>query len=117
MTRHLSLCVSVRIASLVGDAACPLPSPVVVFEVISLSSGHVDRIIKVREYGAVETIRRYVIGESASVGLTVHERAAVAQKWSVTTLMAGDVLLLPEIGVEILVAELDEVDPGNWTGS
>ena len=88
-----------------------VPDPVVVFEVISPRSGHVDRIIKVREYGAVESIRRFVIVESASVGLTVHERAAVGQKWTVTTLMADDVLLLPEIGVEISVVELyDGVD-------
>lgn len=88
-----------------------VPEPVVVFEVISPISGHVDRIIKVREYGAVESIRRYVIVESASVGLTVHERQAAGQKWTVTTAMADDILCLPEIGVEIAVAELyDGVD-------
>jgi hypothetical protein len=83
----------------------------VIFEVISPTSGHVDRIVKVREYGVVESIRRYVIVETASVGLTVHERQAAGQKWTVTTVMADDVLSLPEIGAEVPIAELyDGVD-------
>jgi Uma2 family endonuclease len=85
-----------------------VPNPVVVFEVISPTSGHVDRIVKVREYNAVDSIRRYVIVESVSVGLTVHERPQAGQKWTVTTMMADDLLLLPEINVEIPVAELYE---------
>ena len=85
-----------------------MPDPVVIFEVISPTSGHVDRIVKVREYAAVDSIRRYVIVESASVGLTVHERQAAGQKWTVTTVMADDLVTLPEIGIEIPVAEIYE---------
>jgi len=85
-----------------------VPEPIVVFEVISPTSGHMDRIVKVREYAAVDSIRRYVIVESAIVGLIVHERQAAGQKWTVTTVMADDVLPLPEIGVEIPVTELYE---------
>jgi Uma2 family endonuclease len=85
-----------------------VPNPVVVFEVISPTSGHVDRIVKVREYAAVDSIRRYLIVESASAGLTVHERQAAGQKWTVTTVMADDLLPLPEVGVEIPVAEIYE---------
>ena len=85
-----------------------VPNPVVVFEVISPTSGHVERIVKVREYAAVDSIRRYVIVESASIGLTVHERQAAGQKWTVTTVMADDLLPLSEIGVEIPVAEIYE---------
>jgi Uma2 family endonuclease len=92
----------------VRGASRLVPNPVVVFEVISPTSGHVDRIVKVREYNAVDSIRRYVIVESASVGLTVHERLDAAQKWTVTTMIADDLLLLPEIGAEIPVAELYE---------
>src|SRR5580658_919548 len=69
-----------------------VPSPVVIFEVISPTSGHVDRIVKVREYGAVDSIRRYIVVESASVGLTVHERQGAGQKWTVTTMMADDLV-------------------------
>ena len=79
--------------------------------IVSPTSGHVDRIVKVREYAAVDSIRRYVIVESASAGLTVHERQAAGQKWTVTTVIADDLLSLSEIGVEIPVAEIyDEVD-------
>ena len=85
-----------------------VPDPIVVFEVISPSSGHVDRIVKVREYGAVASIRRYVILESASIGLTVHERRESEQKWTVTTMIDGDLLLLPDISVEIPIGELYE---------
>jgi Uma2 family endonuclease len=89
-----------------------VPDPVIVFEVISPTSGHVDRIVKVREYNAVDSIRRYVIVESASVGLIVHQRPDSGHQWTVTTMVADDLLLLPEIGAEIPVAELYEgVDP------
>ena len=85
-----------------------VPDPVVVFEVISPTSGHIDRIVKVREYAAIDSIRRYVIVESASVGLTVYDRRDAGQKWTGTTLTADDILPLPDIGVEIPVAELYE---------
>ncbi|MGA9012401.1 MAG: Uma2 family endonuclease [Acetobacteraceae bacterium] len=85
-----------------------VPDPVVVFEVISPTSGHMDRIVKLREYAAVDSIRRYVMVESASIGLTVHERQAAGQRWTVTSIMAGDLLSLPEIGIEIPAAELYE---------
>jgi Uma2 family endonuclease len=92
-----------------ADGASRLvPDPIVVFEVISPTSGHVDKIVKVRDYNAVDSIRRYVIVESASVGLTVHERPDAGHKWTVTTLIADDLLLLPEIGVDIPVSELYE---------
>jgi Uma2 family endonuclease len=85
-----------------------VPDPVVVFEVISPTSGHVDRIVKLREYAAVDSIRRYVIVESSSIGLTVHERQAAGQRWTVASVMVGDLLSLPEIGIEIPTAELYE---------
>jgi Uma2 family endonuclease len=85
-----------------------VPDPVIVFEVISLTSGHMDRFVKLREYAAVDSIRRYVIVESSSIGLTVHEHQTAGQKWTVTSVMAGDVLSLPEIDVEIPTSELFE---------
>jgi Uma2 family endonuclease len=84
------------------------PNVVVVFEVVSPTSGRTDRIVKVREYAAVPSILRYVIVESASIGLTVLERQSADQKWTASTLMAEDTMLLPEIGIEIPVAELYE---------
>ena len=94
--------------SLVNGVSRLVPNPVVVFEVISPTSGHMDRIVKLREYAAVDSIRRYVIVESASAGLTVHERQAAGQGWTVTPATADDPLPLPEVGIEIPVAELYE---------
>ncbi len=81
---------------------------VVVFEVLSPTSGRTDRIVKVREYAAVPSILRYFIVESTSVGLTVLQRSAGDQPWIATTLTAGDTLRMPEIGIEISVTELYE---------
>jgi Uma2 family endonuclease len=85
-----------------------VPGVVVVFEVLSPTSGQVDRIFKVREYHAVPTIRRYVILEYASIGLTVLARDGADHPWTAITLTADDTLRMPEIGIEIPVAELYE---------
>lgn len=88
-----------------------IPGVVVIFEVLSPTSGRIDRIVKVREYAAVPSVLRYVILEHASMGVTVLERSAGDQKWTVSTLTEGDILPLPEIGIEIPVTELyDGVD-------
>lgn len=73
---------------------------------LSPTSGRIDRIVKVREYAAVRSIRRYVILESASIGLTVLERSSPDQVWQTTVLTNDDTLRMPEIGVEIPVAEI-----------
>ena len=88
--------------------ALVIPGVVLVFEVLSPTSGRADRIDKLREYRAVPSIRRYVILEYASVGLAVFERAAAASGWTATALTEGDILRMPEIGIEIPVVELYE---------
>ncbi len=85
-----------------------VPGVVVVFEVLNPSSGRVDRIEKLLEYRAVASIRRYVILEHASVGMTVHVRTSGDTPWMTTALTSGDVLSMPEIGIEIPVAEFYE---------
>ena len=85
-----------------------IPNPVVVFEVIGPTSGHVDRIVKLREYAAVDSILRYVIVASASAGLTVNAGLSAGQRWTATPATTGEMLVLPEIGIEIPVAELYE---------
>jgi Uma2 family endonuclease len=80
-----------------------VPGPSVVFEVLSRTSGYTDRIVKVREYQAVPSIRRYVIVERTSVGLMVLERADGAQPWTSFALTADDVLHIPEAGIEMPV--------------
>ena len=88
--------------------ALTVPGVVVVFEVLSASTSRTDRIIKVREYAAVASIRRYVILESTSVGLTVLERNRPDEAWRVTTLTTGEILGMPEIDIEVPIAEFYE---------
>lgn len=82
-----------------------IPGVVAVFEVLSPSSGRTDRIDKLREYRAVPSIRRYVILEHRSVGLTVFARACGNDDWTATALTAADILQMPEIGIEIPAGE------------
>ncbi len=85
-----------------------LSAPLLVFEVISPTSSRLDRIVKLREYAAVPSIRRYVIVESSSAALTVHARAQGDAPWTTTALTGEEVLPLPEIGLEVPVAEFFE---------
>jgi Uma2 family endonuclease len=91
-----------------GMADLKIPGVVAVFEVLSPTSGRIDRIVKVREYAAVASIRFYVILESSGIGLTVMDRAAPDQPWQITVLTEDDTLHLPEIGIEIPVREIYE---------
>jgi Uma2 family endonuclease len=85
-----------------------VPGVVVVFEVLSPTSGRIDRIVKVREYAAVPSIRRYIILESSNAGLTVFERERDDETWRASTLTNDDLLRMPEIGIEIPVGEFYE---------
>lgn len=90
-------CTPQRGSSTVIDAA------VVVFEVVSISSSRTDRIDKPREYLEFGSIQRYVILEQDSVAATVFQRDGHA--WKAATHTAGDMLDMPEIGVELPLAE------------
>ena len=92
----------------VRGLALTVSGAVVVFEVLSPTSGRTDRIVKLREYRAVPTIRCYVILEHNSVGLTVLTRQREDEDWTARALTSEDTLQLPEIGIEIPVAELYE---------
>ena len=78
------------------------------FEVLSPTSGRMDRLVKVREYLAVPSILRYVIVEATSMGLTVLSRMPGQEQWTATALFEGDALPIPEAGIEVPVAELYE---------
>jgi Uma2 family endonuclease len=82
-----------------------IPGAVVVFEVVSPGSDRIDRIEKPIEYRAVETIRRYIIVESRSPGVTVLHRATGTADWTETPFGADATLHLPEIGIAVPVAE------------
>ncbi len=79
---------------------------VIAFEVVSPTSGRNDRITKVREYAAVPSLRRYVIVESTETGVLCLSRASADAPWTATALAREDTLELPEIGMQIAVADL-----------
>lgn len=78
--------------------------PVVVFEVLSPSTSYVDRIEKLREYQATASIRRYVILEADRIAATVFTR--LGSDFVARALTAEDILQMPEIGVELPLAEI-----------
>jgi Uma2 family endonuclease len=77
--------------------------PVVVFEVVSESSDRTDRIDKFREYQATASIQRYVILEQTSIAATVFAR--FGDLWTASALTENDMLPMPEIGIELPIAE------------
>ena len=79
-----------------------VPDPVIVFEIVSPSSIREDRILKPEEYAAIASIKRYVLVEQSVIGLTVLWRND-REPWHFETLKAGDVVGLPEIGIEVPV--------------
>jgi Uma2 family endonuclease len=85
-----------------------VPDVLVVFEVVGPGSEHIDYIVKTREYAAVHSIRRYVIVDSSFIGLTNLERSSPDQPWQTSVLSKEDILQMPEIGIEIPVAEIYE---------
>ena len=80
--------------------------PVVVFEVLSQNTARNDRIVKAREYQATPSVKRYVMLEQDGVGATVYARSGDA--WTHEILIADSNLVLPEIGLELPLAELYE---------
>jgi Uma2 family endonuclease len=84
------------------------PDVVVIFEVLSPTSGRTDRIEKVREYAMVPSIRRYIIIETKFAGITVLHRMNAEDGWLVSTLTGDDILEIPEVGITLPVVELYE---------
>ena len=81
-----------------------VPDPVVVLEIVSPGSLRLDRVVKLREYQAVRSVRTYVIVEAEARALTVLSRAE--NGFRAAGLTEDDLLELPEIGVGIPVSEL-----------
>lgn len=79
-------------------------NPVVVFEVISPTSIRTDRVTKLLEYQAVQSIRRYVIVEATAMALTVYVRDATGEPFR-----AGgptDPVELPELNIAVPMSEI-----------
>jgi Uma2 family endonuclease len=89
--------------------ATVIDNPVVVFEVVSEDTARTDRIEKLREHQAVTSIERYVIPEQKTVAATVFERRG--ETWTAFAITEEDTLHMPEIGIEVPLAELyDSLD-------
>ena len=93
----------VTCASVPPDALDVL-EPVVLFEVLSPSTEREDRKVKLREYCSIPSVRRYVMLEQDEIAATVFARTETG--WSLDLLDMGDTLVMPEISVEIPLAEL-----------
>ncbi|RBP16439.1 Uma2 family endonuclease [Roseiarcus fermentans] len=103
------------LCSPVDRGATVVRNPVVVFEVLSPSTTRTDRLVKAREYQATPSVQRYVMLEQDSVGAVVYARAG--DGWTHEILIEESTLALPEIGVELPLAELyDGIDFGAATG-
>jgi Uma2 family endonuclease len=80
--------------------------PVVIFEILSDGSGHRDRITKNEEYRLTPSVQRYVMLEQDEQAATVFAREG--ERWVGTVLKGDAILLMPEIGVEVPLAEFYE---------
>ena len=83
-----------------------LPNPVVIFEILSEGTERQDRITKNEEYRRTPSVQRYVMLEQDEPAATVFAREG---ERLVGTLLKGDAILaMPEIGIEIPLAEFYE---------
>jgi Uma2 family endonuclease len=83
-----------------------ITDPVVIFEILSEGSEHRDRVTKTDEYRLTPSIQRYVLLEQYEQGGVVLAREG--DRWVGTLLTGAATLSMPEIGVEIPVAEFYE---------
>jgi len=81
-----------------------IPEPVIVFEVLSASTASTDRIEKNEDYRSTPSIQRYVMLEQTRQAATVFSRAG--DDWVGHVLIGSAILALPEIGVELPLADL-----------
>jgi Uma2 family endonuclease len=93
------------VCSLGSNESQVVTDPVVVFEILSPSTSHEDLVEKNAEYRATKSIRRYVVLEQGRIGALAFVRKD--DDWVSEILDGKDaVLSLPEIGIEIPMAEL-----------
>ena len=78
---------------------------VAVFEIVSPTSSRTDRIVKLREYGQVGSIRTYVILEVEAPAATMFDKQADGS-WKATPLTVDDAISLSGYGVGFSLAAL-----------
>lgn len=94
------------VCSPVSATATVVTDPVVVFEILGPSTAAVDYGVKNEEYRDTPSIQRYVMLEPDRQAATVFAR--IGDDW-VGHLISGEAILeMPEIGIEIPLAELYE---------
>ncbi|MBV8523829.1 MAG: Uma2 family endonuclease [Acetobacteraceae bacterium] len=95
------------ICKLIPPRETVVTEPTVVFEILSESTSNTDLVVKNQEYRATPSIERYVILEQTDAAAIAFVRKG--ESW-VSEILAGNdaVLRMPEISVEIPLAELYE---------
>lgn len=94
------------VCSPVARNATVVRDPVVIFEVLSDSTAGTDLVTKNQEYAAIPSVQRYIVLAQDAIGGTMFER--VGTDWVGHLLRAGSVLRMPEIGIDVPLAELYE---------
>ena len=94
------------VCSPVPNTSTIVADPVVIFEILSPTTSSTDRILKTGEYAATPSVQRYVILEQDRVAATVFAR--IEEDWVGHVLLEDAVLAMPEIGLEIPLAEFYE---------
>ncbi len=98
---------AVVVCSPLQPRATWVAEPVVVFEVLGGSTAPEDLFNKNAEYQAAESVRRYVILEQTHAAALVFSRRN--GEWAAETVTGESaVLAMPEIGIEVPLAELYE---------
>ena len=90
--------------SVLDNAQRDVQEPVVIFEIMSETTVDIDRRTKLVEYRSIPSLVRYVMLEQTAVMATVIARRE--DHWSIDVLRGDDILLLPEVGIELPLAEL-----------
>ena len=88
------------------DNETVVAEPVVIFEVLSAGTSSDDRTIKLSEYQSLPSVGRYIMLEQDRVFATVITRTDTG--WEHALIGPGGTLAMPEIGVEIPIAELHD---------
>jgi Uma2 family endonuclease len=93
------------VCSPVPRSATVITDPVVIFEVLSDGTAHDDLVLNNAEYRQTPSVQRYVILQQTHPGAIVFARKG--EDW-VTDLLSGEgaMVRMPEIGIEIPLAEL-----------
>ena len=90
-----------------------LTTPVLVVEVLSVSTHKYDETTKFQIYASIPTLQEYILVEQSSVKIEVQRRRT---HWSIEKYFLGDSITFESIGLTIAVEELyDRVDNEEMT--